>query len=158
MVGWGCCAPLALLKADCPKTDPVGAFGLFAAVANADGPGPAKAENPPLFAGAAPKLDLGTEGCPKAGAPNAEVPCGWPNGDAEAGFCAPMTEGFPKAETPPAALNADPVPGTVPVNADVLLGASVPRLCLLAASKAPLTSLRALENICSAFARAFCSY
>ena len=89
--------------------------------------------------------------------PNVEVPCGWPNGDVEAEFCTPKAEGLPKAEPPPAP-NADPSPGPVPVNAGVLLGASVPTLCLLAASNAPLMSLRALENICSAFARAFCSY
>ena len=158
---WGCCAPpLVPLNADCPKTPPVGA--LFAAVANADGPGPAKAEKPPLFMGTPPKLDLGTEGWTKAGAPNAEapnveVPCGCPNGDVEPEFCTPKTEGCPKAEAPPAP-NADPGPGPAPVNADVLLGASVPKLCLLAASKAPLMSLRALVNTCSAFARVFCSY
>ncbi len=158
IAGWGCCAPpLVPLNAECPKTGPVGTLRLFAAVVNADGPGPAKAEKPPLFTGAPPKLDLGTEGCPKAGAPNVEVPCGWANGDVEPEFCTPKTEGCPKAETPPAP-NADPGPGPVPVNADVLLGASIPKLCLLAASKAPLMSLRALANTCSAFARAFCSY
>jgi hypothetical protein len=54
-----CCAPPPEpLNADCPKTDPGEVVGLVAAVANADGPGPAKAENPPLFAAAPPKADL----------------------------------------------------------------------------------------------------
>lgn len=58
--GWA--TPPEPLNADCPKTDPGEVAGLVPAVANADGPGPAKAEKPPLLAAAPPKADLATEG------------------------------------------------------------------------------------------------
>jgi len=58
--GWA--PPPEPLNADCPKTDPGVVVGLVAAVANADGPGPAKAENPPPLVAAPPKADLAVEG------------------------------------------------------------------------------------------------
>jgi hypothetical protein len=147
----GCGPPPELPNAGCPKTDPGEVVGLVAAVANADGPGPAKAENPPPFVAAPPKAGLAMDDCPKegvwpkagapkAGVPKAEVPCCWPNADVEPELWAPKAEGCP-TETA----------------VDVPDGVSVPRLCLFAASKAPLISLRTFMNTCSAFAKAFCS-
>lgn len=162
----GCAPPPEPLNADCPKTDPEVVVGLVVpAVANADGPGPAKAENPPLFAAAPPKGGLAMEGWPKegdwpkaeapnAGAPKAELPGCWPNADVEPGLWAPKAEGCP-AGNAVAAPDADAVPETG--NADVLFGVSAPRLCLFAASKALFMSLRTFAKICSAFAKTFCS-
>ena len=54
----GCAPSPELPNAGCPKTGPGEVVGLVAAVANADGPGPANAENPPLFVVAPPKAGL----------------------------------------------------------------------------------------------------
>jgi len=60
--GWpGCAPPPEPLNADWPKTDAGEVVGVAAVVANADGPGPAKAENPPPVAAAPPKGGLATE-------------------------------------------------------------------------------------------------
>lgn len=57
----GCAPPPELPNPGCPKTDPTEVVGLVVAVANADGPGPAKAENPPLFVAVPPKAGLAME-------------------------------------------------------------------------------------------------
>ena len=84
-----------------------------------------------------------------------DVPCCWPNADVVLELCAPKADGCPKADV------FDAPNGELDSGAwftTGLLGASVPRLFLLAASKAPLMSLRALVKNCSAFANPFCSY